>query len=266
MEAPGLGVHGSTSLSQDDPASRGFPAPATARTLAVELVIVLSLSLLPSAVDSLISLLTAPLAGVSAFVYANVQFIEQLTGILFALAPIGLVLYLARRNGEGLQPFGLGTGTLAQDVPLGLLGAVAVCVVGAVVYLAAVSLKINRFVVPVPPLGHWWTIPILVLGAIQAGALEEIVVAAYLIRRLRQLRWSGPAAVLASATLRGSYHLYQGWGGFAGNFLLGVAFGTYFVRRGRAWPLIVAHATVDIVSGLAYIAFRNHCYFGACIR
>ncbi|TMK80958.1 MAG: CPBP family intramembrane metalloprotease [Actinobacteria bacterium] len=232
----------------------------------MELVIVLSLSLLPSAVDSLISLLTAPLAGVSAFVYANVQFIEQLTGILFALAPIALVLYLARRNGEGLQPFGLGTGTLAQDVPLGLLGAVAVCAVGAVVYLAAVSLKINRFVVPVPPLGHWWTIPILVLGAIQAGALEEVVVAAYLIRRLRQLRWSGPAAVLASATLRGSYHLYQGWGGFAGNFLLGVAFGTYFVRRGRAWPLIVAHATVDIVSGLAYIAFRNHCYFGACIR
>ena len=85
------------------------------------------------------------------------------------------------------------------------------CAVGAVVYLAAVSLKINRFVVPVPPLGHWWTIPILVLGAIQAGALEEVVVAAYLIRRLRQLRWSGLAAVLASATLRGSYHLYQGW-------------------------------------------------------
>ena len=48
MEAPGLGVHGSTSLSQDDPASRGFPAPATAGTLAVELVIVLSLSLLPA--------------------------------------------------------------------------------------------------------------------------------------------------------------------------------------------------------------------------
>ncbi len=266
MGASGLGVHGPTGLSQDGPAPNGFATPASARILAAEVVIVLSLSLLPSAVDSLISLLTAPLAGVSAFVYANVQFIQQLTGILFALAPIALVLYLARRTGEGLEPFGLGTGTLAQDVPVGLLGAVAVSAVGAVIYLAAVSLKINRFVVPVPPLGHWWTIPILVLGAIQAGALEEVVVAAYLIRRLRQLRWSAPIAVLVSATLRGSYHLYQGWGGFAGNFLLGIAFGTYFVRKGRAWPLIVAHATVDIVSGLAYLAFRGHCYFGACIR
>jgi membrane protease YdiL (CAAX protease family) len=259
-------VHGPTGLSQDEPGSSRFRAPASPRTLAAEVLIVLSLSLLPSAVDSLISLLSAPLAGVSAFVYANVQFIQQITGILFALAPIALVVYLARRNGEGLESFGLGTSTLARDVPLGLLGAAAVSSVGAVIYLAAVSLKINRFVVPVPPLGHWWTIPILVLGAVQAGAIEEVVVAAYLIRRLRQLRWPGAAAVLASATLRGSYHLYQGWGGFAGNFLLGLAFGTFFLRRGRAWPLIVAHATVDVASGLAYIAFRGHCYFGACIR
>ena len=208
--------------------------------------------------SSLISLLTAPLAGVSVFVYANVQFIEQLTGILFALAPIGLVLYLARRNGEGLQPFGLGTGTLAQDVPLGLLGAVAVCVVGAVVYLAAVSLKINRFVVPVPPLGHWWTVPMLVLNSVQAGLLEEVIVVGYLITRLEQVGWTTGAAVAASAVLRACYHLYQGWGGFAGNLLLGLLFGLVFVRVRRTWPLVIAHALLDVLAGVGYLLFRNH--------
>jgi membrane protease YdiL (CAAX protease family) len=258
-------VHGSTSLSPTEAGSASFPAPASRAVLVVEVLIVLSLSLLPSAVDSLISLLSAPIAGISAFVYANVQLIQQLADILFALAPIALVIYLVRRNGEGLEPFGLGTATLRQDALLGLLGAALVSGVGGAIYLAAVALKINRFVVPVPPLGHWWTIPILVLGAIQSGALEEVIVAGYLIRRLQQLRCRGPVAVVASATLRGSYHLYQGWGGFAGNFLLGLAFGSVFLRWRRTWPLIVAHSAVDILSGLAYIKFRGHCPFGVCI-
>ena len=46
--------------------------------------------------------------------------------------------------------------------------------VGIVLYLRSVQLGLNRCVIPVPPLGHWWTIPILVLGAIQAGLLEMV--------------------------------------------------------------------------------------------
>src|SRR5919198_275286 len=58
---------------------------------------------------------------------------------------------------------------------------------GVGIYLAAVALGVNRFVLPVPPLGHWWTIPALVLNAIEAGLLEEVVVHGYLVTRLRQL-------------------------------------------------------------------------------
>jgi membrane protease YdiL (CAAX protease family) len=242
-----------------------FPSTLSRRTLRQEILVVLSLSLLASAVFAVIDLASAPLAGVTVAVYANVGLATQLATILFGLAPVALVLYLAERNGEGRDGFGLGTRTLARDVGYGLLAGLGVAAVGLGIYVASVALEVNRFVVPVPPLHHWWTIPILVLGAIQAALLEEVIVAGYLITRLEQLGWTAVWAVVGSAILRGSYHLYQGWGGFAGNLLLGLAFGWAFQRWRRTWPLVAAHCTVDILAGVGYILFRGHCVFGACI-
>jgi len=141
-----------------------------------------------------------------------------------------------------------------------------VSLVGLTIYLVSIRLRINRFVVPVPPLGHWWTIPILGLDAIQAALVEEVIVVGYLIGRLEQIGWSGNQAVGASAVLRGSYHLYQGWGGFTGNLLLGVVFASVFKRWRRTWPLVTAHFLIDFLAGVGYIAFRGDCFFHACIR
>jgi membrane protease YdiL (CAAX protease family) len=186
--------------------------------------------------------------------------------IVFALAPVALVFHLARRTGEGPGAFGLGAARLRADAMWGLVLGAGVAAVGVVVYFGAVALKVNRFVVPVPPLGHWWTVPVLVLGALQAALLEEVVVAGYLISRLRRLGWSAAVAAGTSALLRASYHLYQGWGGFAGNLALGVAFAYLFVRWRRTWPLVTAHFVVDVLAGVGYIAFRGHCFLHACIR
>ena len=240
--------------------------PASRLILAEEVVVVLALSLLASAVFAVINLLSAPLAGVQAFVYDTSGLPTQLAEIVFGLAPVALVLHLIRRSGEGFRSFGLGPVAIREDAGYGLLLGVAVSTVGLGIYVGSVALKVNRFVVPVPPLNHWWTVPVLVLGAIQAGLLEEVIVTGYLIRRLQQLGWAGVAAVIGSATLRGSYHLYQGWGGFVGNFALGIVFGWIFLRWRRTWPLVVAHAFVDVLSGVAYIVFRGHCVFGACIK
>src|SRR5438067_393201 len=65
-------------------------------------------------------------------------------------------------------------------------------------------------------------------------------------------------AVATAAILRGSYHLYQGWGGFTGNMLLGLFFGALFVRWRRAWPLVIAHFLVDVAAGVGYIVFKHH--------
>jgi membrane protease YdiL (CAAX protease family) len=251
-----------------EPSEDGVRAPSsfeppTRRDRIEELVIVLSLTLLSSAVYAIIALLSAPVnSGVIVAVFSNVDLARQVVGIVFALVPVWLVFYLIRRNGESLETFGLNTGTLRSDAGWGVLLALGVSVVGLGIYLGAIALDVNRFVVPVPPLGYWWTVPILVLGSIQNGLLEEIVVVGYLIPRLEQIGFRDGLAVLTSAALRGSYHLYQGWGGFTGNLLMGLAFGAIFVRWRRTWPLVIAHATIDTLAGVAYIAFRGHSILG----
>ena len=229
------------------------------RLLVEEVLVVLSLSLLASAVNAVISLLSAPLRGqYVAAVDQSTLVAQQISNFVFGLAPAWLVVYLVRRSGEGLASIGLDVREPRRDVALGLALFVVVAIGGLAVYLGSVALGVNRFVVPVPPLGHWWTVPVLILDAVAAAVLEETIVAGYLISRLRQLRWSPVAAIAASAILRGAYHLYQGWGGFLGNLAMGVLFGFVFVRTRRTWPLVMAHALLDASAGVGFIVFRKH--------
>jgi len=232
------------------------------RVLTEEVLVVLSLSLLASAVFAILDLLSAPVrrsVAVATFPsYTGLELAKELADIAFSLAPVWLVFHLVRRSGEGPKAIGFDAERPTFDAATGFGLAVLVGGIGYGLYAAAIKLNINRFVVPVPPEHHWWTIPVLVLGAVQFALLEETVVAGYLITRLRQLGWGAAAAVGASAVLRGSYHLYQGWGGFGGNVLLGVFFGTIFLRWRRAWPLVVAHFLVDTAAGVGYIAFKHH--------
>jgi len=231
---------------------------ARKRTLREEVLIVLSLSLLASAVYAAINLLSAPIRGITVAVYPQVGLATQIADLVFGLAPVWLVLYLVKRSGEGVGLLGLSLDDPTEDAAAGIVLTVVAGGMGIGVYLAAVALGVNRFVVPVPPIGHWWTVPILLLGAVQTALIEEIVVVGYLIPRLRQIGWSPVAAIAASASLRGAYHLYQGWGGFAGNVALGLFFGWNFYRRRRTWPLIVAHSLIDIGAGAGYLLFRKH--------
>ncbi|GIV00321.1 MAG: membrane protein [Actinomycetota bacterium] len=234
------------------------PSGLPRRVLAEEVLVVLSLSLLASAVDAIISLFEAPIAGVVvASVSQSRALARQLTGVTFGLAPAWLCWYLVRRSGEGAAGIGLGLDRPRRDLGAGAVLAAIVGVAGVGVYLGSVALGVNRFVVPVPPTGHWWTAPVLVLRAIEAGLVEEVVAVAYLVTRLQQLRATPAAAVGASALLRGAYHLYQGFGGFAGNLAMGLFFGALFVRTRRAWPLVVAHVLLDVGAGVGYLLFRG---------
>ena len=107
-----------------------------------------------------------------------------------------------------------------------------------------------------PPV--WWRIPVLILNAAQNGILEESLVLGYLIRRLDQLGWSPWRAIVFSAVLRGSYHLYQGFGGFVGNAAMGVIFGVLYKRWGRVTPMIIAHTLIDAVAFVGYATLHGH--------
>jgi membrane protease YdiL (CAAX protease family) len=121
-------------------------------------------------------------------------------------------------------------------------------------------MNLNANVLPATLPSQWWAIPVLVLAAVENAVLEEVVVVGYLVTRLRELQWSVPAVIAASAILRGSYHLYQGFGAFAGNALMGLVFAWVFLRWKRVFPLISAHTILDVVAfvGYALLATRLH--------
>ena len=64
--------------------------------------------------------------------------------------------------------------------------------------------------------------------------------------------------LLVSAVLRGSYHLYQGFGGFVGNLVMGLIFGLIYLRWRRVAPLVVAHTLLDIVAFVGYALVAPH--------
>lgn len=229
------------------------------RTLREEILVVLMLSLLASAVYAVIDLLSAPIAG--GYVAAadqSSEFAKQVAGFVFGLAPVYLVVHLVRRSGDGVRGIGLDATRPWQDLGRGVVLAVIIGVGGIGIYLASVALGVNRFVVPVPPLGHWWTIPAVLLNAAGAALKEEVIVVAYLVTRLQQVGWSDRRATVASGLLRGAYHLYQGFGAFTGNVVMGLLFAWMFTRTRRAWPFVVAHLLIDVGAGVGFILFRHH--------
>jgi len=81
---------------------------------------------------------------------------------------------------------------------------------------------------------------------------EEVFVAGYIITALKdkQGEWT---AINVSVAVRLAYHLYQGAVGVIAIIPLGLIFGIWYARRGRLWPLIIAHAAIDL-AGLLYVA------------
>jgi membrane protease YdiL (CAAX protease family) len=125
-------------------------------------------------------------------------------------------------------------------------------------YLLARAAGLNLTVLPSALGDTWWRIPVLIVAAVANAVAEEVLVVAYLITRLRQLGSGEGAAVLASAALRGSYHLYQGFGGCVGNLLMGLVFARLWQRTTRLYPLITAHAVIDTVAFAGYALLHGH--------
>jgi len=84
------------------------------------------------------------------------------------------------------------------------------------------------------------------------------VMVGYLFTRWAQAGWSTATIVVTSALVRGSYHLYQGFGGFIGNVAMGLILGLVFVRTKRVMPLVVAHTVLDVVAFVGYALLAPH--------
>jgi membrane protease YdiL (CAAX protease family) len=243
--------------------------PPPTRLIRWEILAVFAVSLGASALNAFLHLISsllapAPLARQQALLVGSLaphhpwlDLSLQLASIVETLAPVLLVLYLMARSGEPPSLIGL-DGT--EPVRDGVRGAVLAAVIGGAglgLYLAAYHLGFSLHVVPESLPAVWWRDPILLLNAIQNGLLEEVLVVGYLLTRLDQLGWAPSVAVIASAVLRGCYHLYQGFGGFLGNLAMGLIFGMLYLRWRRVMPLIVAHSLIDAVTFIGYAALHG---------
>ncbi|GGL04015.1 membrane protein [Sphaerisporangium melleum] len=246
------------------------PLPVLTPGLATaEIVVVFAVSLGASALRSLVSLigsLTAPadlraqnavLVGTMAPGRPWLDLTYQLVGLAIAIAPVALVAYLLARSGESARTIGADLREPGRDLLRGALLAAVVGGTGLVFYLLAFGAGVNLDVVPDALPEVWWRVPVLLLAAAQNGVLEEVIVSGYLLHRLSLLGWRPWRAVAVSALIRGSYHLYQGFGGFVGNLAMGLLFGRLYQRWGRAMPLVVAHTLIDAVAFVGYGLLRG---------
>lgn len=252
------------------------------RRLRLEVWIVLGLSLGQSAVYSVVQLLDklsrAPLVEGTSTLNSSQSSREyfdltyQLLDIVFALVPVLLVIYLltdqrqpaelaVRGSGPAPAPrsafakIGLTFDRPGKDALQGLGLAALIGIPSLGLYAVGRALGITTAIIPSALDAYWWTVPVLILSAIRHGIVEEVIVVGYLLNRFGKFGWGVPAAIAVSAVLRGSYHLYQGFGPFIGNVVMGIVFGWIYTRTKRVMPLVIAHALLDIVAFVGFSLF-----------
>jgi membrane protease YdiL (CAAX protease family) len=240
----------------------GPPPDETPRSIRIELAVVFALTLGASGLRAVISLVDnllkqAPLASNTVAVLAPraeaswTDLALQLVSILVGLGWGSLGIYLLWRAGFRLREH-IGLDWRWTDLGRAALLAGAIGIPGIAFYVIAYRLGFNVTVIPSALRDHWWQLPVQLLAALENGFLEEVLVVGYLLTRLRQLDVRWEVALVASALLRGSYHLYQGGGQALGNVLMGLVFGYVWLRWRRLWPLVVAHTVMDVVSFVGY--------------
>jgi membrane protease YdiL (CAAX protease family) len=230
----------------------------------VEIAIVLLISLGGSALYSVLQIIddlsqTTPLGKQSTALNTStttVQYVDlarQLVGIAVDLAPVALVCFLLWRNTRPhLGALGIDRFRAKTDLGLPVLIALGIGIPGLALYFTGRAMGFTVDVDPAALGSYWWTVPVLLLSAIRSGLQEEVIVIGYLYARLGEIGWGRWQVILSTAVLRGSYHLYQGFGAFVGNAVMGVVFGWIYTKWGRLMPLIVTHCLLDAAVFVGY--------------
>ena len=235
-------------------------APATRGAIVVEVAVVFLVTLGTSAASALIGLAYA-LDGIN----AGSAFIVTVPGqpalsvglasvylVVRTAGAVGIVAYLIYRSGENFSALGFSLDSKRRDllliVPFGVV---------------ALTLQHAGFLLPLPggiqggpdalPVPALYSIT-AVLRSVEAGVVEEVVVLAFVVTRLRQAGLHPLLAILISALLRASYHLEYGWAA-VGPLLFGVGLASMYMLTRRALPAIAVHAGYDVL-----IAFQSYSF------
>jgi membrane protease YdiL (CAAX protease family) len=175
----------------------------------------------------------------------------QVAAIVFPLVPAMLALYLLHLAGERRQ-IGFDLRRPGFDLGWGAVIFAAIGIPGLAFYYLAWTLGFNTQVSPANLAANWWTVPVLIGLAAMNGILEEVVMLGFFFSRAAALNWKPWVIIVSSAVIRGGYHLYQGFGGFIGNLVMGLVFGLLYLKFRRVGPLVVAHILLDVAAFVGY--------------
>lgn len=231
--------------------------PARRRRLAAELLIVLAVFPLPYALSALVVLVGSALGRgpgrrtpILIPGHPAASFPLELCEILLPFAAVALVAYLlssgtsGSEGDRGLSSLGLDRSRPRGDLAL-VLGVFVACelipIYGGTIVLSLLGVHgISPATKGVPS----YYVSLDVVNGVTSGIVEEIVVLGYLVRRLEQLALPGWAVVVLAVAVRGSYHLYYGWGVLP---ILAWATASVLVYRRyrRLLPFILVHVLWD---------------------
>lgn len=95
---------------------------------------------------------------------------------------------------------------------------------------------------------------VLIVVSVINPIYEELFLCGYLVTALKE-RLGPWAAINISVGIRLVCHLYQGIVGIIFIVPTGLIFTYWYARRGRLWPLIVAHVLLDFFPLLPYMGY-----------
>jgi membrane protease YdiL (CAAX protease family) len=192
----------------------------------------------------------------SEWVWKNPAFIQHLETIVRNGQLVGIIWIVLWLSGEPFRRIGVAKPRVIRDT-LWALGyaALMLCayaLLAGLVYDIRESYGAGTNWVASPPLDPSGTVPAWLCVAASVVSLtlnsivEETVMRGIIITKLRQATGSVVVAVIASALVTASYHIYQGIAWQPTHIVYALLAAAMFVVVGRLWPLILGHTLYNV--------------------
>jgi len=173
---------------------------------------------------------------------------DPITRLIHDIGALGILLFVLWGAGERFGRFGMGRPRLRD---LGIFAAaLSLSLAQQVVITRAVSIGDPPRLAPAPQYNEslplmWWVVAGVYTTT--SAAFQEALMRGYLITRLEDLWQNRWPPLVVSCLLFGLWHLYQSALGVAITTVAGVIYGLLFWRFRRLWPIVAAHAVVNLL-------------------
>ncbi|MBL7847676.1 MAG: CPBP family intramembrane metalloprotease [Cyclobacteriaceae bacterium] len=169
-------------------------------------------------------------------------------GLIFVL--VGILLFIIRLEGLGLESVGLKFSSIGKSVGLALL----ICLISiAGVLLCIVLMQYLGWKVGGEEAGAYKDIPVwaLFIMVLRAGIAEELFYRGYAIERIKALTGSQWVAIAVPLLIFSIGHFRQGPGGILISFVAGAILTATYLWKKDLLANMIAHFLVDFIPNVA---------------